>query len=164
MPPLGTAPRRSGPGIWHTASRRPLTAAGAAYWENLYRQRRTTGTGHMLTREAPIPTRAAAANVVAQRRRMVPSPTDFALDAEIKRGQASAENPRAQAAQARVRTYRQYHKEKLGLGGVKRAVGGVTAAAAHGIEGLLPGAQWGAGGHRVRHGIAPTTSRAQEST
>src|SRR5262245_43089751 len=55
MPPLGTAPRRSGPGVWKTSKGRTLSPGGAAYWESLYRNGRTDGRGHMVAQQiAPV--------------------------------------------------------------------------------------------------------------
>jgi hypothetical protein len=51
--PLGTAPRRTARGTWKTRSGRTLTAAGATYWEHLYRQGNTDGSGHMRAPESP---------------------------------------------------------------------------------------------------------------
>ncbi len=49
MPPLGTAPHRISPGVWVTRTGRPLTAAGARYWENFFRSGHTDGRGHLRT-------------------------------------------------------------------------------------------------------------------
>ena len=51
--PYGTAPRRTSRGTWQTASGRKLTPAGAAYWEHLYQQGRTDGSGHIRAPEGP---------------------------------------------------------------------------------------------------------------
>jgi hypothetical protein len=51
--PYGTAPRRTARGIWKTRSGRTLTAAGRAYWEHLYRQGRTDGSGQIRAPEGP---------------------------------------------------------------------------------------------------------------
>ncbi len=44
---LGSAPRRSAPGIWVTRSGRKLTPDGAAYWERQFRTGHTDGNGHI---------------------------------------------------------------------------------------------------------------------
>ncbi len=56
----GTAPRRVAPGKWVTQSGKPLSPAGNAYWENMWRTHRTDGRGKIYPPKSGTGTRSSS--------------------------------------------------------------------------------------------------------
>jgi hypothetical protein len=140
---FGTAPHRIG-GVWYTETGRRLSGPGQKYWEMHYKTGAADGRGHV--------------------NRAVGRATDTAKYGKTQAQRTAAGQQAGAAAQKAQGTPTGGVGSVLGKIGhtVAHAASGVEHAAAGGIEGLLPGTGWGAGGHRQKHGLGRSTSVAQE--
>src|SRR5436190_8151346 len=139
---FGTAPHRIG-SDWYTRSGRKLSAKGQHYWDTEYRLGNVTIDGHYNHQRAALTHAAKNAPTRAAR---------------VAAGQAVGAQDSGGHPTGGVGHWLGSHV----VHPVTHTAHAVTNAAAGGVESLLPGGGWGAGGHRQKHGLGRSTTRVQE--